>query len=424
MKKLVLCIMIMAMIAAAAACGKKEDASSGGNNEPTKSAEATKPAETTPEPTVTTAPTEDPVSGKEPTVTEEPAATEEPTPEPTATPEVTETPEPTPTPATDNDIADLVGSWYEVDSAFPRTLDVSAEGAVQIVYEGGGIRYGSVVLRPADSGDLYYYFFDTEGTLFAAAPKKINDGVIVIDIADEGEASFKKDDNPVPAPALNTLEGSWVEEDVEGGWDLIVTEDGSWTASRNEENAEGYVRVVRYGLNDIPYAFSFRTFDGGYWTTVVWDWNSETIENINALDLGDGGTKFRRFTGEDEFPSNVPGDKYVGEWANGRCSMTVYREGAGAFIFELIWADSASEWNKWSYWTFYSEENKTFTSDGMSSLYRCTYDSETGEENTEVISNEESAVFTVFGEDKLIWHDNTGKQGELEFERIRDISEN
>jgi len=415
MKKLVLCIMIIAMIAVAAACGKNEDSASGGNNEATKAAEATKPAETTPEPTATTAPTPDPVSEKEPTVTEEPAVTEEPTAEPTTEPTATETPEPTP--AEDNDISELVGSWYEVGSVFSRTINISAEGAVQIVYEGSGMRYGSVIVRPADSGALYYYFLDTDGKLFAETPKKIEDGIIVLDIANEGRVSFKKDDSSIPAPALDALEGSWVEEDVEDGWNLTLTEDGSWTAYRNEEVKEGYARVIRYGLNDIPYAFSLRTFDGGYWTTVVWDWNSETIENLNALDLGENGTKFRRFTSEDEFPSNVPGDEYVGNWQNGRCSLSVYREGAGAFIFEIIWANSASEWDRWSYWTFYSEENKAFTSDGMSSLSKCTYDYETGEENAEVISNEESAVFTVY-EDKLIWHDNTGKQGDLEFERM------
>ena len=116
MKKLLTCILVIAMIATLAACGKKEDTPTGGNTEPTAAAEATKPAETaTPEPTATTEPTEEP--------------TAEPTEEPTA--------EPTEAPAADTGLGELVGVWNEIGDLFSRTLIVNEDGSMELRFQGG-----------------------------------------------------------------------------------------------------------------------------------------------------------------------------------------------------------------------------------------------------------------------------------------------
>ncbi|MCR5205062.1 MAG: hypothetical protein K6E47_08385 [Lachnospiraceae bacterium] len=101
MKKAVVLLMIVAMIAVLAACSKNEGGDSKANTEPTKAVETT-PAETIPT--------------QEAKPTEAPAVTEEPTAEPTAEPTEEPTAEPTEEPIDDTDVheRDALGNLAEV----------------------------------------------------------------------------------------------------------------------------------------------------------------------------------------------------------------------------------------------------------------------------------------------------------------------
>ena len=98
--------------------------------------------------------------------------------------------------------------------------------------------------------------------------------------------------------------------------------------------------------------------------------------------------------------------------------MTLMREGAGAFIFDITWANSANEYVEWNYWTFYSEEDNAFHADGGSVKWLCTYNAETNDVDKEVLSTDEKADFAPSG-NHMFWIDQTGEiEGEVQFEKI------
>ena len=401
MKKLLAFILVIAMVAALAACGKKETTSSNENNETTKAAEPTK-AETTPEPTATTAPTATP----EPTATPTPEPTATPTPEPTATP----VPEPTADPVDDNDISDLVGTWNEMDALFSRTLVVNDDGSIELRFQGGGAKYGSVEAQSENGVAPFYIFSDSDGDFIASAQKdNVANGILVLQAGEDGEITFIRAEESEPTFDLSALFGTWIEETPETGWEINVSADG-WMAYRDGEQLEG----------DFVLRDSFvilRQFDGNYWTNLTFEAGVGGIR-VLATDLGENGVWFRPFTAEDEFPENVPGDEYCGFYLSDSASMSVCREGAGAFIFEILWAKSESEWFEWNYWTFYSEEDNAFHTNGGCTKWLCKYDSETGDESGEKISDSEAADFAPSGDNLMFWIDQTGEiEGEMQFEK-------
>ena len=409
MKKLLACILVIAMLASLAACGKKEETPSNANNETTKAAEPTK-AETTPEPTATTAPT----------ATPEPTAT--PTPEPTATPDpalvisdvkVT-VPDGQPEILEgndDDDISDLVGSWYEQDALFPRNLVVNEDGSIELRFQGGGAMYGNVVAQSENGVAPFYIFSDTDGDFIASAQKdNVADGIIVLSTLEDGELTFVRDSESASTVDITAMFGTWIEETRETGWQIVVSADG-WEAYRDGEQLEG-----DFALRDT--FVILRQFDGNYWTNLSFEAGADGSVRVFASDLGENGVWFRKYTAEDEYPEYVPGDDYCGLYQCDRASMQVMREGAGAFIFDIIWANSAEEWVEWNYWTFYSEEDDAFHSDGGSVKWLCTYNAETGEEEKEVLSTDEKADFSPY-ENYMFWIDQTGDiEGEMQFEKM------
>ena len=97
--------------------------------------------------------------------------------------------------------------------------------------------------------------------------------------------------------------------------------------------------------------------------------------------------------------------------------MEVMREGAGAFIFKIKWADSAEEWIEWEYWTNYDEESNAFHTNGGNMKWKCTADA-SGEEDKELLSTEEEADFSPY-ENLMFWIDQTGNiEGEMQFEKV------
>lgn len=395
MKKLLATILVIVMIASLAACGKKEDTNSGGSNEPTKEAEATKPAETTPEATPEATPK------TTPEVTEEPAATEE----------------PTEAPAVDTSLGDLVGSWSEINSLFSRTLVVNEDGSMELKFPGGGAMYGSVSVQVKDDGNAYYIFSDTEGNAIAEFPKNISDDTFVLNTAEDGDITFQRNTNPEPTVNFEAIAGNWKEEEDVTGWEFEIHNDGSWVAYRGEEEASGDIVIKPYGMSGIPYTIDLREFTGDIWTTISWDWSTDTVERLNAMDHGDGGVWYVRNDGFEEFPENVPGDEYCGTYQCDRASMEVMREGAGAFIFTIKWANSASEWIEWQYWTNYDEASDAFHTNGGNVKFKCTTN-EDGEEDRELISDKEEADFSPY-ENLMFWIDQTGDiEGEMQFVKV------
>ena len=97
--------------------------------------------------------------------------------------------------------------------------------------------------------------------------------------------------------------------------------------------------------------------------------------------------------------------------------MEVMREGTGAFIFTIKWANSASEWIEWQYWTNYDEASDAFHTNGGNLKFKCTAN-EDGEEDRELISDKEEADFSPY-ENLMFWIDQTGDiEGEMQFVKV------
>lgn len=280
MKKLLTCILVIAMIASLVACSKKEDTPSGGSTEPPKSEEVTKPAET---------------------ATPEPTATAEPTAEPTETP----TAEPTEAPAEDTD---------------------------------------------------------------------------------------QRNENPDLTVDIEKIAGCWVEETVVSGWDFEIHSDGSWIAYMEEYEAYGDIVIKPYGIDGIPYVIDLVEESGDIFTTVYWDWSTDEIERVNAMDHGDGGEWYVRhdYNNDDEFDG--PGHDYDGIYVSDMCTLLVDPEGA-AEVFLIYYGrnDNRNEWDEWyEFWTNYSTEDKTFTANGGYHKY--------ADPDKDTEYDEDTVTFVVSGE--------------------------
>jgi hypothetical protein len=61
----------------------------------------------------------------------------------------------------------ILGTWYETDDLFSRTLVIKEDGSVEIYYEGGGITFGTIKVEAEehpDGDDTYWYnIYDEAG---------------------------------------------------------------------------------------------------------------------------------------------------------------------------------------------------------------------------------------------------------------------
>jgi hypothetical protein len=71
--------------------------------------------------------------------------------------------------AENNDVSEIVGTWYEENALDSRSLTVNADGTYQLAYRGGGSRNGSIrierqVLGTDGQVNIWYCFCDNENT--------------------------------------------------------------------------------------------------------------------------------------------------------------------------------------------------------------------------------------------------------------------
>ena len=256
------------------------------------------------------------------------------------------------------------------------------------------------------------------------------------EVTSEPEATPDATETPEPTPEqiddldFSKLIGHWSEDNATYENTLAVNDDGSIELVYLGNTQLGSIITYKdensgicYGIKDnngniigkiIPeeimdnFVTVYSPVAGEFYFSRV---NPDTnVSTDNQEDEYDG----------DGYPIYTPGDEFTGTWQCDRASMTVMREGAAAFVFEIIWANSASEWVKWNYWTFYNEEAGAFSNEGDGVMWNYTYDPETGETIEELLSLEESADFVVDTEnDCIYWIDNSGNiEDTLCFERI------
>ena len=216
---------------------------------------------------------------------------------------------------------------------------------------------------------------------------------------------------------LGELVGAWYELADLFPRTLNVSADGSFEL-RYQGSGAIYGSVVAQSENGVAPFYIFSESDGTFFASAQKDFTDGIIV---LQTVAEGELRFARDTGspEDEFPESVPGDEYCGTYQSDRAVMTVMREGAGAFIFDIVWATSANEWVEWNYWTFYSDEDGAFHGDGGSVKWNCRYDDVSGEEVKDVVWTDGKADFAPSENGSMFWIDQTGEiEGEMQFRKM------
>lgn len=230
----------------------------------------------------------------------------------------------------------------------------------------------------------------------------------------DSASSGKDAGNQTP---FSSIAGTWLETELETITALSIEEDGTYSViyssgavdkgtikMENEEHPDG---------TSEEWFFFYDEYDE-FWAG--FPNNAEYAKNPpDELWSGqDGEMHFTRV----KSIANPTADDYLGTWLSGRCSIDI-SENKGAYLVEIRWSGSASEYSEWNYSCTYDKDSASLICDGKGTLVNHVVN-EDGQDKKTTVYKDGSGSFKLKNA-LLRWSDEKEKaSGEMLFLRPQD----